>query len=321
MATEQEVMYHRSFLSYWYLENLNPPTRGSPRYLERQAREIDTMRRRDPELFERTRKSLAMLLKVPYLPGDVQNHRGDPGGRFHWVSGQPSDAEVVECMAPDYPWQGAVRSPSGSIAWPLLGITHKAYVHGKTYHLVNMFQKVDQRFEDNATPWELAWSSLTFSYSRCFIPIVDSGWTVVGHSGTVPGGGMGPIHLKVPGGLGGSMTLEEALANGVPVLVHDDAPLPGWENGNFYTTEHTIEVRTGVDGEVVDFLVSSAGHTVRPWYAPAELVVGTKIVTTPGTTGDNQISSLVRETTTAREIRGYQAAPYRPVIVSPGQPR
>ena len=60
------------------------------------------------------------------------------------------------------PPQGIVKSlRTGLITMPILGYTRKAYIHGAALNPVNMYEKMDQQFENYATPWELVWSDLS----------------------------------------------------------------------------------------------------------------------------------------------------------------
>src|SRR5262249_20301253 len=96
MARQDLVSYHRSFLSPDYMDNLFPPS-----YFEsmwKQNREVETIRKRDPEAFEKQREALAKALKVKYRRGTMIVYRGDQGGRDHWEEGEPSDAKVAATM-------------------------------------------------------------------------------------------------------------------------------------------------------------------------------------------------------------------------------
>ena len=104
---------------------------------------------------------------------------------------------------------------------------------------VDVYQKMDQQFEDYATPWELDWSNLCFMARNenpqqhlyeGFCPIVDRTWTVIGHIGTVYGGRQnmmndeGQAILIIPGEFRG-MDLWTAINKGVPVFVHGRLPV------------------------------------------------------------------------------------------------
>src|SRR5262245_9138401 len=69
MASEDEVAYHRTFLSPHYMDNFNSPS--SYERLMRSAGEAEEIRLQDPEEFEKVRKALAQALKVPYRSGEV----------------------------------------------------------------------------------------------------------------------------------------------------------------------------------------------------------------------------------------------------------
>jgi hypothetical protein len=307
MASEQEVTYHRSFLSPRYMDNFRTITLSER--LKRRAEDVEAIRLNDAEAFENARQALAQLLRVPFRRGYMQVYRGDQGGRDHWVSGNPSDAQVAECMVPLCPPQGAVKSPTtGMVALPNVGFTHSAFVQAaKHLHPVDMYPKLDQSFEEYATSWELAWSNLNSPYNRGFTPIVDRSWSVIGHVGTVPGGSLdgqaGRPSLIVPGEFAG-ISIEGAMEQGVPVFVHSATGLPsGWVNGNFYTSENKIQVRTAIDGEVVDFQVSSTGFLVQPWYSPIDLYCAGKVLVNLGKLGVRLTATLLRKATARLEAR------------------
>jgi hypothetical protein len=307
VASEQEVAYHRSFLSPYYLDNFSPPTWWQR--IRREEEEVEAIRLRDPVEFENTRKSLAKVLRVPYYPGVMASPRGDQGGRARWVSGNPPDDKVAEIMEPTNPPQGVVKSPTtGMVAMPFPVFKEKAYLLGKGLHEVSMYYKMDQQFEDYATPWELLWSDLSYPYNRGFTPVVDSSWKVIGHVGMFPGGprsrSFGETSLIVPSQLAGHITLEQAMANGVPVFVHSATGLPnGWDNANFYTTEHKIQVTTGLDGEVVDFQVWNTGFLEQPWYSPMDVIAAGRILIGLTRIGGKLVTSLLRKTTAKLEAR------------------
>jgi hypothetical protein len=190
MAVEKEVEYHRSFLSPDYMDSVVPLTRSER--LRKQAAEVTAIRLRDPDAFEEQRKFLAQLLNVSYKPGHIYTKWDGAAPPGSWVSGNPPDAQVAECLEPNNPPQSVVKSPTtGAVALPIVAFTHKAYVNGKALHPVDMYQKMDQQFEDYATPWELVWSNLCFMARNAnprhprfgFSPIVDRTWTVIGHIG------------------------------------------------------------------------------------------------------------------------------------------
>jgi hypothetical protein len=294
VASEQEVAYHRSFLSPFYLDNFIPPTR--PEMLKRRAAEIDAIRDMDLDAFEEHRRSLAFLLKVPYRPRYMVSYPGDQGGRDHWVDGNPTDAQVAECLAPLYPPQGAVKSPTtGLVAMPMIGFTHKAFVYGKNLQ-VNLFQKLDQEFEDYATPWELQWSNLIYPYNRGFTPLVDNSWTVIGHTVTQQGS-FELTNLIIPIEFAGLFDIQTALVKGVPLFVHSakDAP-SGWVNVHF-TTDDMVELTTGIDGEVLGVRLSATAGLGHPWYSPMDLISAGRVVVSLGKLGAKVATSLARKAT------------------------
>jgi hypothetical protein len=301
MASEQEVAYHRSFLSSFYLDHFSPPSESEKR--RRRAKEIEALRNMDLEAFEEHRRSLAFLLKVPYRPGYMQVYVGDQGGQDHWVSGNPTDDQVAECLAPLYPTQGIVKSPTtGLVALPVIGFTHKAFVHGKNIQ-VNIYQKVDQQFEDYATPWELQWSNLIYPYNRGFTPIVDNSWTVIGYTATAQGR-FGPTNLIIPSEFAGRISLASALEKGVPVFVPNTAELPsGWKRADFFTSEDRVELRTGIDGEVLYVHCTPTGFLGHPWYSPMDLYCAGKVLVNLAKLGAKVTTSLARRAAARLEAR------------------
>lgn len=311
MATDQEVMYHRSLLSPAYLESLNPPQWFEK--AKRQVRDIEALRLRDPQDFEERRKRLAPILNVAYKPGYMQTYPGDQGGQDRWVSGVPSDAQVAECMAPLYPPQSVVKSPTtGMVALPIIGWTRKALMHGRALRPAEMFEKIDQQFENYATPWEREWSDLSPPYNRGFTPIVDNSWTVVGYQGTTsgvaPGKNSSQSCLIVPRDCTG-ISLETAIEKGVPVFVQSGARLPaGWTYGNFFTTEHRLQVQTGLDGEVLSFRATSTGFLIQPWYSPMDIYCAAKILVGLTKLGVRMGLSLARRTAANLERKTLSGA-------------
>src|SRR5262249_28523703 len=71
----------------------------------------------------------------------------------------------------------------------------------------------------------------------------------------------------------------------------------------WYTTEHKIEVRTTIDGEVLQFLVSSTGHLVQPWYSPMDFIAGARLAVALSSFGVRMASSLIRKATAKLEAR------------------
>jgi hypothetical protein len=307
MPTEQEIAYHRSFLSPRYSDNFRAITQAE--LLRRTASDIEAIRLRDPDVFERARESLAMLLKVPYRRGYMRVYVGDQGGRDHWVDGNPSDAQVAECMVPLYPPQGVVRSPTtGAVALPLFPGMHKALLDSRSLYPVYMYQKLDQDFAVYATPWELQCSNLVSPYDRGFTPIVDNSWTVIGYLGSFQGRGLdyqgAGTGMIVPSEFAGRVSLEKALEKDIPVFVHKGNRIPdGWADSLFGTTEDMYEVRTGIDGEVVDARASSTGGLISPWYSPFDLYCAAKVLVSLTKLGTKMVSTLVRKATLRLEAR------------------
>lgn len=312
MASDAEVQYHRSFLSLYYLDNLKPLEWFEK--AKRKTEEIAAIRLRDPRKFEDTRKALAEALKVKYVPGRIGYGPAQSGGT-HWIEGTPSDYAVAEVMKPTQPPQAAVKHPtSGAIAFPnvSIGLTN-AYIHDQVLHPVKMYHKIDQRFEEHATPWELVWSNLSYPYDRGFTPIIDDSYKVIGHFGSVVGGPKGGSFyersLIVPRDANVS-SLEVAMAKGVPVFVHSATGLPsGWRNGNFESTERKIEVRTGLDGEVTSFQYILQGALVQPWYSPIDIIVAAKIVVNLTRIGAKVATSLMNKATAKLESRAALNGP------------
>ena len=69
MASEQELWYHRSFLSPFYMDNFRPPPIPKNK--------VEEIRLRDPNEFEEVRQDLARALKVPYRPGQILSYSHD----------------------------------------------------------------------------------------------------------------------------------------------------------------------------------------------------------------------------------------------------
>jgi hypothetical protein len=175
VANAEEAVYHRSYLSPDYLDNFRQFDQAA--LARRRAEDVDAIRERDPNAFEDRRQSLAQMLRVPYRPGYMQVYPGDQGGRDHWVTGIPSDAEVAECMEPLYPSQKTVMSPTtGMVALPFPGVTRQALVSGKGLIPVRMCEKLDQEFATYAT-----------GYVTLSAVATEGAVATVGYGGTVYG--------------------------------------------------------------------------------------------------------------------------------------
>src|SRR5262249_27085434 len=197
-----------------------------------------------------------------------------------------------------------VISPvSGSMALPWFFGPLDAYVAGKALHTTVMYPKMDQNFKSYATPWELEWSNIVSPSDRAFTPIVNQSWEVIGYMGRA---GTGPVgwfggawgSLILPKKVGGTMELDEAMRRGIPVFVHSAIGVPnGWDNGQFYTSEHRLMVRTTIDGQVVDYQLSNTGFLEQPWYSPTDLYMAGKIMVNLGKIGFRIASSYVLKST------------------------
>jgi hypothetical protein len=307
MASDAEVRYHRSFLSPYYLDNLNPPAWFEK--ARRKREDMEVIRLRDPVKFEDTRKSLAKAMNIPYFPGMyLKKPNQFVEGATYWQEGTPSDYAVAEVLEPTQPPQAAVKHPTtGMIALPNVQYAIDAYVDGKPQHTAQMFPKTDQYFETYASPWELIWSNLSYPYTRGFTPIIDNSYNVIGHFGEVDGGSSyGDSHrvgIRIPLELVGKegYNLRQLMDKKVPIFVHSHTGLlPGWGIGDFYTTEHTIEVRTGLDGEVVDFQVKNKGYLIQPWYSPSDIFVAGRVLVKLTTAIGTKVATSLMRTATAK---------------------
>lgn len=267
MASEQDVQYHRSFLSQNYTDNFSDYLKaaGPAGTAVRQDREILEIRNSDPEGFEEARKALAALKKVPYQPEVCGSYQGDRGGGY-CRDGNPSNAEVVAYLKPQYPPQGAVKNPTtGLVAIPAIQRgTIEAYRNGPNLLRTSMYFKMDQQFDDYATDWEKAFGALTLSShlgytpSYAFTPIVDENWQVIGYYGKVQGGRGGG--LLVPSEAKqemldctlGEPKIKDYIDQHVPMIAWPGrGHVPGWESGDFGVSDFTYGVRTQLDGRVL----------------------------------------------------------------------
>src|SRR5262249_46596712 len=140
-------------------------------------------------------------------------------------------------------------------------------------HPIEMFAKMDQGFEDHATVWELRWSNLSYPYHRGFDPIVDSSYRVVGHLGTVTGGGAAGVFITSKGSFNGD--LQATLDNGDLVFFDSKGNVPSDQEAiSYFTSEHNIQIKTGLDGEVVGIRVfkNDSADLEQPWYSPEDFI-------------------------------------------------
>jgi hypothetical protein len=324
MPSEQEIQYHRSFLSWRYGDNFSDRIKafgGSLAKPMRERWEIEEIREDDPEGFEEARKALAALLKVEYRRrGAVRYGNKD----YVEIDAQPSDEQVVEYLKPQYPPQGVVKNPTnGWVAYPLPDVSIEAYRDGQPPLHTFMRVKGDQYFKTYATPWELDWSSIFGRHSNypgqsAFTPIVDTSWTVIGYVGSVKGGT--DCNLIVPVGIWDHYRhyfydLDDILKREIPLFVGSGShPPAGWESahGEDYghsilgndTTDVTYTIKTTIDGEVVAVLgVSNREGKMSVWYTPWDLLSFGKAVVALGKIGAKMTRTLVRKATAKLEAR------------------
>jgi hypothetical protein len=321
MPSEQEIQYHRSYLSYRYGDNFSerlkaygPAAKGI-----REAWEIAEIREDDPEGYEEARKAVAALLRVQYIrPRETHGFRDSD---YNNIKGQPSDGDVLQYLKPKYPPQGVVRNPTnGLVALPFPDVSIKAYRNGQPLLHTFMRVKVDQDFKTYATPWELEWSRLVISHSKyreaTFTPIVDTSWTVIGYVGYVIGGP--DCDLIVPVGIrdrsAGSTHPKDLLKREIPVFVGPGAsPPPGWESAHsslYGDAQVTYTVRTTIDGEVVAVLSTSSRDGAEPvWYSPADLLLFGKAVVSLVKIGAKMTPTLMRKSTAKLGARSVFKGP------------
>ena len=315
MAVSSDVVaYHRSFLSKYYFDNFNPPNDSERR--QRTIAEIEEIRQRDPQGFEEARRALAFMLKVPYKAGyTIPAARGDQGGPSspRWVTGIPSDAQVGDCMAPLNPSQITQISPeTGYAAIPMVQFSWKAYINSTELYETRVFQKMDQIFEEYATPFERDFSSLCVRTVRedRFTPILDNHYAVIGHTGKLQGGpaekDSNYATFMIPENCADQCHyLSEAFEMDIPVFVKiPKHASPGWVVMHGYTCEDSIEVRTTIDGEITDFKQRTIGGLITPWYDPMDFIAVGKVLVNMGSKlGTKLAKTLIRRATSKLEAR------------------
>jgi hypothetical protein len=223
MPSDAEVTYHRSYLSPYYLENLSNPGWFVNR---RTPKEIETIRLRNEEEFEKVRESLAKALKRRFVRGAYGVESNVPlvgERRRYWSGGQPEDYLVAEVIARTQRFQGTVKHPTtGMIALPNVITPINAYADGDPLRPALIYPKSDQHFEKYATPWELKFSSLVPPLGVGFAPIINDSHRVVGHYGEVSGRsqpGPGAAVIRIPLALD-SGDFSEYMAQGGLVVHH-----------------------------------------------------------------------------------------------------
>jgi hypothetical protein len=264
MPSEQEMAYHRSFLSRYYVHQVVADIKnGSANRMTDD--EIVQLRRDDPVAFEEARKALAQLLGVPYQPArSVDTSRGDVGSRYVYIDGVPSNAQVVQFLRPRNPPQ--VNPTTRTPAIPNVGVgVIDAYLDGNVLLRTTMWSKIDQEFDDYASPWEKIYSALMAPYysgytpAYAFTPVVDESWHVIGYYGTMSGGpGSG---FLVPEGTKQKMRTYNLAGAGMKEFLEKQVPImawprrmgrvPGWESGDFGYSDSIYGVRTQCDGRVL----------------------------------------------------------------------
>ncbi|MFL5243590.1 MAG: hypothetical protein ACJ8FY_15905 [Gemmataceae bacterium] len=304
MSTDQEVTYHRSFLSFDYAY-LKPAGGGRPiprvdpafdRYpLAERARRYKKLH---PELFEKNRYAISTLLKASYVEGVM-----------------PTDETVANYMGRSGELlQGLVRAPEGWIAVPnALGRRKAISRDGGGLHWFEMFEKTDQNFEKYATSWELRYSNLVYPYNRGFTPIVDDSWHITGYYGDAHSGLPSGKDLIVPLGLQALRgDLNDALVNGLILFVGDGGhPPTGWAKAPGLSSGEELGVVTTIDGEVLEHVTTTINGGVEPVdFSPLDILLAAKLFVDLGVAGVSKLTrSLVLKETANREARIFLRGP------------
>jgi hypothetical protein len=230
MPSEQEIAYHRTFLSRYYVYQVAGEIKNGV-YNRLTDEEIEEIQK-DPVAFEDARKALAELLNVPYQPSTVvDTSRGDVGSRYVSIDGVPSNAQVVAFLRPRHSPQVNPATGVPAVIDARLGVID-AYLDGGELLRTTMWSKLDQEFDDYAHPWEKIYSTLMAPYhsgytpATAFTPVVDQSWNVVGYYGTMSGGpGSG---FLIPEGIAQTMahsilgldSINDAISENVPVMAN-----------------------------------------------------------------------------------------------------
>ncbi len=178
---------------------------------------------------------------------------------------------------------------------------------------LDILMRKDQGFEEYATPFERQRSVLVHPAKR-FTPIVDERMTVVGHFGSVGGGHFTDLIVPLaavqhrPGESKAYYVSDvgELLRDEIRVFVHDrdTAPPSGWAVINVLTTEHRNEVVTGINGEVLDVVVSNTGFLESVSYSPADfLSMGRLLVALSAKVGGKMVRTLMRKSIALRSAK------------------
>jgi hypothetical protein len=265
-VTDEELLYHRTFLPY---RPAPVPTCSTGCHSSPQQN--DYARQKNDEDARRAARNALQRYETSGTPGlDAARSRTrvystkDPSFR----SVQPAQQQ---------PQQPGVGDPDD---WRTKWAANTSrrfnalrYVGG-VLHAEVIVEKLDQKFKDYATPWELTWSALCGTqtkFANFFFPIVDADWTVIGHYGAVSGGTL--IKAGASGVTWTGTDLSEPLKDGPIFVTKRDYPKPthafgsreelmrwratavypppkGW--GEFAPWLDTFLVATSIDGEVLD---------------------------------------------------------------------
>jgi hypothetical protein len=318
MATEQEIAYHRTFLSPFYMDNFRP--RPLPKNV------VEEIRLRDPEEFEQVRKELAQAFKARYTPGGMVQVGHDLYTTREYREGSPVDMQVAGYIEAAFPPQTVAKDPkTGRVALPIPTTRIRAYQeYGNRLHTVIIHPKTDQEFMTYATPFETDFSvlrlpnyghdMLALDRVNVFAPIVNTSWKVFGHIGRLSGASPDVV---VPDWTRG-LDLKQLHDTGTPAFVHDlKYPAPGGyirlPRLSVGGSEVSFVVRTTLDGEIVDFQLGPSSGFVEPhWFSPLDIIVAVRILASLAKAGSGYVSSIMRRRTATlasrAELRGATQA-------------
>jgi hypothetical protein len=170
-------------------------------------------------------------------------------GKFEpeFINFQPSSG--FQSLRPEMPFRTANMTPPPRRMHYRTQKRRAAFIIvGKEIRPTFIVDKLDQKFDEAATPWEKEYSALVKDGPDRFVPLVDYSYTVVGYVGTAKGTQL----IKVKGSTLDSLqygAMAEYVAAEEVVLVSKTVP-DGWEVFNYLQPNPIYTVVTDIFGDV-----------------------------------------------------------------------
>ena len=217
----------------------------------------------------------------PFESNCRQTCHDTPGKKSRWEQFEPAFIKKPQPLMPFGPQSGASYPPFQTAD---MTPRNKPYYRSQRRRAAFMFdgsklrpayivEKIDQKFADAATAWEMEFSELVKDGAGRFAPIVNPDYLVVGHVGSLKGGKM--IVVKDSPHDSGNYhgRMDEYLERGDPIFVSNTIP-EGWTTFDTLQPAAIYTVATGIDGDVISGEVTDSAPGAIAVSGPVEYITG-----------------------------------------------